>query len=331
MRAAHRLLVGLAPLALVAALAGCGTGTPKPAPTSFPPVQPQGAQVAARPSAAAGGAAPSCNPVASLPKLASLPTPGQMPANTAMQKIQAAGVLKVGVDQNKYLFGYRNPGSGQIEGLDIDVAREMARAIFGNPARIQLIAVTTDQRIPYLTAGTVDMVVDTFTMTCDRWQQVSFSTEYYEAGQRILVQRNSPVKGLADLGGRKVCATDGSTSIRNIAANPAKTTPAPIPVSVRDWTDCLVMLQQGQVDAVSTDDAILSGLQLQDPNDTQLVGDRFTQEPYGIAVGKGHPELVGFVNAVLDRMRTDGTLHGFYVSWLKDNAPAKVPSPTYQG
>jgi polar amino acid transport system substrate-binding protein len=136
---------------------------------------------------------------------------------------------------------------------------------------------------------------------------------------------------VADLGGKKVCAAEGSTSIKNIAANPAKTNPAPIAVSVRDWTDCVVMLQQGQVDAMSTDDTILSGMQLQDPNDTQLVGDRFTQEPYGIAISKDHPELVGFVNGVLDRMRRDGTLHRIYVSWLQDNAPASVPGPVYQG
>lgn len=326
----RRQLTALVPFALVAALAGCGGGTPGAAPTSFPPVQPQGAQVAVAPSAAAGGAAPTCDPAKSLRPAGSLPPAGQMPPNTAMQKIQAAGVLKVGVDQNKYLFGYLNPDSGQIEGLDVDVARQIAQAIFGDPTKIQLIAVTTDQRIPFLQAGTVDMVVDTFTMTCDRWQQVSFSGEYYEAGQRVLVQRGSPAKGLVDLGGKKVCATDGSTSIRNIAANPARTTPPPVPVSVRDWTDCLVMLQQGQVDAVSTDDAILSGLQQQDPNDTQLVGDRFTREPYGIAIRKDHPELVRFVNGVLERIRGDGTLQGIYVNRLKGNAPATPPPLAYQ-
>ena len=175
-----------------------------------------------------------------------------------------------------------------------------------------------------------DIVVDTMTMTCDRWQQVNFSTEYYHAGQRVLVKRNSPVKGMADLGGKKVCAAEGSTSIKNIAANLAKTNPPPVPVSVRDWTDCMVMLQQGQVDAMSTDDTILSGMQLQDPNDTQLVGAPFTDEPYGIAMSKNHPDLVRFVNGVLQKMRDDGTLHGIYVKWLQGNAPPTPPTAKYQ-
>ena len=119
------------------------------------------------------------------------------------------------------------------------------------------------------------------TINCDRWQQVNFSTDYYDAGQRVLVPEHSAVKGIADLGGKKVCAAAGSTSIVNIAA----ATSHPVPVSVTDWTDCLVLLQQGQVDAISTDDTILAGLAAQDPN-TTLVGDRFTSEPYGLAIAR---------------------------------------------
>jgi polar amino acid transport system substrate-binding protein len=147
---------------------------------------------------------------------------------------------------------------------------------------------------------------------------------YYDAGQRVLVSRSSPVKSMDDLAGMRVCAAAGSTSIRNIANYKSK----PIPVSVQDWTDCVVLLQQGQVDAISTDDTILAGMAQQDPN-LQLVGPAFTKEPYGLAISKDAPDLVRFVNGVLDRMRRDGTLSRINATWLKGNAPP-VPSAEYQ-
>ncbi len=159
------------------------------------------------------------------------------------------------------------------------------------------------------------------TINCDRWKQVAFSTEYYDAGQRVLVAKTSPVKSINDLGGKKVCAAAGSTSITNIANAPSK----PIPVSVADWTDCLVLLQQNQVDAVSTDDTILAGLAAQDPN-LHLVGDRFTSEPYGMAISPKSPEFVAFVNGVLDRMRSDGTWARIYTKWLGGPAPQPPPA-----
>jgi len=318
-----RLLVGLA---LVLSLAAC-SGSPGPGTgaTSYPAPKPLGVQENASPAAGGGGPAPNCNPRASLRPQGSLPAPGSMPGGSAMRRIADSGLLKVGVDQNTNLFGYRNPATGQIEGFDIDVAREVARAIFGDPNKVQLIAITSAQRIPYVEQGKVDIVADTMTMNCARWQQVNFSSVYYEAGQRVLVNKNSPAKGIGDLGGKKVCAAAGSTSITNIATNPAK----PIAVSVPDWTDCMVLLQQGQVEAVSTDDTILAGMADQDPS-TQLVGPKFTEEPYGMAISKNSPDLVRFVNGVLDRMRRDGTLHTINVRWLKENAPADVPPAAYQ-
>ena len=103
------------------------------------------------------------------------------------------------------------------------------------------------------------------------------------------------------MGGKKVCAASGSTSIQNIAAAPSK----PIPVAVSDWTDCLVMLQQGQVDAISTDNTILAGLAAQDPT-THLVGAGFSSEPYGLAMSQQAPDLVRFVNGALEQIRANG-------------------------
>jgi polar amino acid transport system substrate-binding protein len=261
---------------------------------------------------------PACDPTASLrPAGPPVVTPGSY-----MAKIRARGFLIAGVDQSTFHFGYLNPLDGKIEGFDIDIVRAIAAAIFGNPGKVEFRAISDAQRIPDVQSGAVDIVAHTMTITCDRLKQVDFSTVYFDAGQRVLVQTNSPVTSIAGLGGKKVCATTGSTSIANIKAAPSH----PIPVAAPYWTDCLVLLQQGDVAAISTDDSILAGLAAQDPW-TKIVGPRFSNEPYGLAISQQHPDFVRFVNAVLQRLRTDGQWAASYAHWI--GTPAPLPPPAH--
>ena len=177
---------------------------------------------------------------------------------------------------------------------------------------------TAAERIGVLQRGEVDIVTRTMTITCDRLKDVDFSSVYYQAGQRVLVRRNSEITGVEGLAEKKVCVASGSTSLNNVIGR-AKSL-----VSVPNWTDCLVMLQQAQVDAISTDDTILAGLAAQDPY-TEVVGGRFTEEPYGVGVPKGQDDLVRFVNGVLERMRADGTWTEIYRRWLGTLGPAPTP------
>jgi polar amino acid transport system substrate-binding protein len=245
-----------------------------------------------------------------------------MPARSFMAAIGQHRRLVAGVDQNTWLLSYFNPLDGKLEGFEIDLLRELARAIFGNPNAITFKAVTTDERIGAVQSGSVDVVASAMTITCTRKKQVDFSTVYFDAGQRVLVPSDSTARGIADLGGKRVCATKGSTSIDNLPiANPRA-----IPYPVAQRTDCLVRLQQGAVDAITSDDSILLGYRAQDPN-TKLVGPSFSYQPYGMAISKTHPDFVGFVNGVLDRMRADGTWTRIYAHWL-GRAPAP-PRPHY--
>jgi polar amino acid transport system substrate-binding protein len=267
------------------------------------------------------GAAPTCDPTASFKPP---PGPPAIIAGSWMATIRARGYLIAGVDQNTYHFGYLNPFDGQIEGFDIDMLDAVAAAIFGNSDnRIRFVAMSDDQRIPAVESGEVDIVAHTMTMTCDRWKDVDFSTEYFDAGQKILVENGSPIRGPQDLAGRKVCATKGSTSVANLIPYHART------VAVTYWTDCLVLLQQGQVDAVSTDDDILAGLAVQDPY-TRIVGQSFSDQPYGLAISRQHSDFVRFVNAVLAQMRADGQWAASYQRWVGSPAPAPPPA-RYQG
>jgi polar amino acid transport system substrate-binding protein len=246
-----------------------------------------------------------------------------IPFGSFMDQIRQRGYLVAGVDQNTYLFGYLNPASGQLEGFDIDMVHEIAKAIFGDPSKVRFKAITSAQRIPFVQDNSVDIVVRTMTVNCQRWQQVDFSAVYYVAGQKVLVPINSLITGGQDLGGKRVCGTTGSTSIDNVRDTTiTKATSPAIPYPVADWSDCLVALQQGKVDAVSTDDPILAGLHAQDPN-TKIVGPSFSDQPYGMAINRAHPDFVQFVNAVLERIRADGTWARIYAA---NHLPPPVPT-----
>jgi polar amino acid transport system substrate-binding protein len=199
--------------------------------------------------------------------------------------------------------------------------------LFGAEDRVKYVAIDASDREAALREGRVDVVVRTMTMTCAAWREVDFSTEYYTAHQRILVPRGSGVTEIEELSGQKVCAAEGSTSLRNIVTF----NPAAIPVSTPDVVDCLVLLQQNQVDAVSTSDILLVALAAQDPH-TEIVGRPLKEQPYGIAVAKSAPDLVRFVNGVLERLRRDGSWTDSHSRWLSAalGAPPAPPAARYR-
>jgi polar amino acid transport system substrate-binding protein len=312
-----RTRVALALFALALATAGCESSTP-PAPATVAPVEawPAGAQeVTAAPVAGSAD----CDPEASL-RPGPLPSPGAMPPGSTMATIAERGRLIVGVDQNTYFFGSRNPATGQPEGFDIDLAREIARHIFGDPNRIQFRVVDASQRESFLQSGLVDLVVRTYTITCARKESVDFSTVYYYAHQKILAAKGSGIHSAADLSGKRVCAVSGTTSLSRLFA----LEPRPKLLGVSTWTDCLVLLQQGQVDAISTDDVVLRGLARQDPT-VEVVGPDMSVEPYGVGVKKENSDLVQFVNGVLEQMRNDGTWERLYDAHLRSLGPSPGP------
>jgi polar amino acid transport system substrate-binding protein len=321
------VVLALAACAFIAA--GCGSSPAPPAPVTVAPVEakPADAQEVTTASPAVGNAPPAvgntdCDREASL-RPGPQPAPGAMPSGSTMAAIAGRGRLIVGVDQNTELWGYRNPSTDRVEGFDIDLAREIARALFGDPDRIDLRVVDASDRESALTSGQVDLVVRTYSVTCERKKIVAFSTVYYYAYQKILSVKGSGIDSAAALGGRRVCAVSSTTSLPTLLA----LNPKPIVVGAANWTDCLVMLQQGQVDAISTDDAVLAGLVKQDPN-VAVVGASLGTEPYGIGIKKENEDLVRFVNGALDRMRVDGTWQRLYQTWLSSSlGPSPGPPP----
>lgn len=302
-------------MALALVLSACGY-----APTQVPePVEPPA------PTAAAPAEAPTCDDATtSYAPPTTMPTPGAMPRASTMKEIQDRGRLIVGVSADSYLLGSRNPQSGEIEGFDIDIARAIAEAIFGDPEQIQLRVITAGDRIPVLQSGEVDIVARNMTMTCARWEQIAFSEEYYHSGQKVLARQGSDITGIDSLAGLRVCAPLGTSSMDNLI----RLAPDAEPVGARNHTGCLVLFQRGDVDAITGDDTVLAGLAAQDPYAVVVEGEAVSEEPYGIGVPREDIDLAAFINGVLAQMRADGRWQESYDRWLGPYLGAGSGQPT---
>jgi len=250
---------------------------------------------------------------------------GNLPSGSYMAKIRARGRLIAGVSADTLLFGFRNPFSGKLEGFDVDMVRAVAREIFGNPNKISYKVLTYAQRIPALRNGDVDIVADVMTINCTRWTQINFTSEYFRAGQKVLVRTDSKARRINDLNGKKVCVAKGSTNLDEM-----KKYPKVVSVPVDDISDCMVLFQEGSVDSVTGDDTVLAGFVAQDPY-AQIVGPAITKEPYGLGIAKTHPEFVRYVNAILENMRADGTWARMYRTWLHPTGAVPPPPAALYG
>jgi polar amino acid transport system substrate-binding protein len=266
-----------------------------------------------------------------------LPASGSFPAGSTMKEIFDRGKLIVGVSGDTLLFGARNPLTNQLEGFDIDVLKEVVKVIFGPDdveKHISYKVITYAARLPMLEAGPVnggvDIVAHTMTINCNRWLRIAFSSEYYHAGQRVLVKKGAGYESIKDLNAKAatVCAPEGSTNIELLRNDP---TYAKLVVIARpDVTDCLVAMQQGEADAATGDDTVLAGLAKQDSS-TKVVGDIFSDEPYGLGMAKDRIDFVRFVNAVLEQMRSNGRWTEIYDKWLNGVLDQQSPPTAVYG
>jgi polar amino acid transport system substrate-binding protein len=304
-------------------LTGCGHSefvTPTAVPTLPPPTPAGMEELTPEPPRPPEAGTENCDATASL-----RPFRSKAEADAAVAGIRGRGRLIVGLDVGSNLFSFRDPITGEITGFDVDIAGEVARDIFGTPSAVEYRILSSADRITALQNNTVDIVVKTMTITCERRKLVDFSTAYFTAYQRILAPRESAISQASDLSGRRVCVASGTTSLDRVR----QISPPPIIVTVVSWADCLVALQQREVDAVSTDDSILAGLVAQDPY-LHIIGPNMAQEPYGIGINLANAPLVRFVNGTLERIRRDGTWNTLYRKWLTVLGPAPAPpTPRY--
>lgn len=282
--ARRRVLGGLSALALAGVLAACGqSGTP-------------GAPAAGGTSASPGAsAAPSpAYEIATGVSLADSPT---------FQKVQQAGKIRIGVKADQPGLGLRDAATGAYRGFDIEVAKMVSASLGLKPDQIEFVETVSANREPFLQQGQVDMVVATYTINDKRKQVVSFAGPYYVAGQDLLVKAdNTDITGPDKLAGKNVCSVDGSTPAQRITTEH----PDAKLVTFDAYSKCVQALSSGSVDAVTTDDIILRGFAAQQPDQFKVVGEPFSDEPYGIGLPKGDTAMQTAVNDALKAREDSG-------------------------
>ncbi|MBA2311702.1 MAG: glutamate ABC transporter substrate-binding protein [Actinobacteria bacterium] len=233
----------------------------------------------------------------------------KFPGDTTMGEIQEKGEIIVGTKFDVPLFGFKNPQSGEVEGFDPELAQLVADRL---GVDLVLEEAITDNRIPFLEEGTVDLVFSTMTITTDRDAEIDFSRPYYIAHGRTLTTQDSGITDAASTAGKTVCTALDSTYQLEVLP---KQMPDADHKIVDSYSECFALLQRGEVDAMVTDDVILAGF-LQQDDSLDIVGDELTTDPYGAGVQEGDTEFADFVSGVIEDTFEDGTWQGLYDEWI---------------
>ena len=220
-------------------------------------------------------------------------------ADTTMAKIQQKGSLTVGTKFDQPLYGEKTL-SGDVEGFDVEIARIIAKELGVEPKFVEAVS---KNREPFIQNGNVDIVIATYTINDKRKQVVDFAGPYYKTGQSLMVRADEEaIKSKDDLAGKKVCSVEGSTPAERI-----KTEAPQAQVTLFDtYGKCATALENKQVDAVTTDEAILLGLVSKKKDAYKVVGETFSEEPYGIGLKKGDQAFRDWINDLLEEIYEDG-------------------------
>lgn len=213
-------------------------------------------------------------------------------------KIKSAGKIRIGVKEDQPGLGLLDAATGERSGFDIEIATWMAASLGVAKDKIEFQAIPSANRETALANGDVDLYVGTYSITDKRKGLVDFAGPYFITGQGLLVKKdNTTITSEKDLDGKKVCSATGSTPIQNIKEN----FPKAVPVEFDIYSKCVESLKNGDVDAVTTDQAILLGFASQAPDELKVVGEPFTVEKYGIGLAKGDTALRTFLNETLTK------------------------------
>lgn len=229
-------------------------------------------------------------------------TPADFAEGSTMARLADAGEITIGTKFDQPLFGLANP-DGVPEGFDAEIGKLIAAKLGIQPENITWTETVSANREPFIQNGQVDLVIATYTINDDRKKVVSFAGPYYTAGQDLLVLDGNPegIESADDLAGKKVCTVSGSTSEKNVAAYTTDI------LATDTYSNCLEPLRTGAVSAVTTDNVILAGLADQNEGEFEVVGEPFTQEPYGIGLALDDTDFRMFINDTLQDAEDDGT------------------------
>ncbi len=237
----------------------------------------------------------------------------EFPADTTMAELQEAGTITIGVKFDVPPFGLNNPQSGEVEGFDVDLGNYIADRL---GVEAEFVEANSDNRIPLLVDGSIDLILSTMTITEERDLEIDFSEPYYVANGDVLVPGGSEIAALEDLSGQTVCTALGSTYQETIKAE----VPDAQLKLVDRYSECLELIQTDAVDAVSTDNVILTGMVIQDDT-LELLDLDFTTEPYGVGIPDGDTEMKEFVDESVAEFIDDGSWQETYDEWVGQYIP----------
>jgi len=230
----------------------------------------------------------------------------EFPDGTTQARLAEQGTIRIGTKFDQPGLGNINLETDEPEGFDIEIGKIVAGKLGIEPDDIEWVETVSANREAFIVNDRVDLVIATYTINDERKEQVDFAGPYYVAGQDLLVaEDDDSINGPDDLAGKRVCAATGSTPIQNIREN----YPEAEPVEFDTYTECVDQLEADQIDAVSTDDIILAGYAA-DPKyegKFRVVGETFSEEPYGIGLKKGDDQWRDFLNDTLEESYEDGS------------------------
>jgi glutamate transport system substrate-binding protein len=249
-----------------------------------------------------------------------------VPGSATFAKMQQTGRVRMGVKNDQPGLGVQDPTTGQYSGFDIETGRMIAAGLGFAPDKIDYVVVPSAAREDAISRGDVDYYVGTYTINDNRKQRVGFAGPYFQAGQDLLVRADDPsITGPQTLQNKKVCSVTGSTPIQRVRQQNL-TQPQNV-VEFQNYSQCVDQLVANQVDALTTDDAILKGFAAQDPQRLKVVGQVFSQEPYGVGVPRDDTTFRNKVNDLIAQSETDGTWQRIYDATLgKSGSPATPPA-----
>ncbi|MEM5399511.1 MULTISPECIES: glutamate/aspartate ABC transporter substrate-binding protein [Paraburkholderia] len=245
-----------------------------------------------------------------------------------LKKIKDTGVISLGHRESSIPFSYYDDKQNVI-GYSQDYAMKIVEAVkqkLNMPnLKVKLVPITSQNRIPLVQNGTVDIECGSTTNNAERQQQAAFSNTIFVIGTRLMTKKDSGVKDFADLKGKTVVTTAGTTSERLLRKmNQDKSMGMNI-ISAKDHGESFMTLSTGRAVAFMMDDALLAGERAKsnNPGDFVIVGQPQSREAYGCMMRKNDPEFKKVADDAIAKVQTSGEGETIYKKWFESPIPPK--------
>ncbi len=254
--------------------------------------------------------------------------PAQAQPRDTLQKIKDTGVIELGGREASFPFSYLAGGSEPI-GFSVDLCQRVVDAVKAKlgmrELKVRYTMVTPTNRIPLLQNGTIDLECSTTTNTKQRQEQVAFGPTHFVAGVGAAVKKASRIDAFADLDGKTVATTAGSTSIQLLRAYRRMEKADIKELSGKDTSEAFLMMTSDRAVALILDDVQLAGLIATTPNpaDFKILPERLRDEPYGVMYRKDDPKFKEVVDGAITSAMKSGALAEIYNKWFTKPVPPK--------